>query len=45
MYYEVRGNTDLANKYFLLVHELDKRAIPEWRLNDWILTDRNIKPF
>ena len=45
MYYEVRGNTDLANKYFLLVHELDKRAIPEWRLNDWILTDRNLKPF
>jgi len=44
-YYDVRGNTDLANRYFLMVNELDKRAIPEWRLNEWILTDRNLKPF
>ena len=43
LYYDVRGNTALANKYFLLVNELDRKAIPEWRLNDWILTDRNLK--
>jgi tetratricopeptide (TPR) repeat protein len=45
MYYDVRGNTVLANKYFLLVSDMDKRAIPEWRLNEWILTDRNLKSF
>jgi hypothetical protein len=45
LYYDVRGNTNLANKYFLLVNEMDKRAIPEWRLNEWILTDRNLKSF
>ena len=45
LYYEVRGNSPLANKYFLLVHEMDQRAIPEWRLNKWILTDRELIPF
>jgi tetratricopeptide (TPR) repeat protein len=44
-YYDVRGNENLANKYYLLVFEMNKRAIPEWRLNDWILDDRKIKPF
>jgi tetratricopeptide (TPR) repeat protein len=43
-YYDVRGNTALANRYFLMVNELDKKAIPEWRLNDWILRDRGINP-
>jgi hypothetical protein len=45
LYYEVRGNTALAEKYYLLVYEMNRRAIPEWRLNEWILTDRNLKPF
>jgi len=45
MYYDVRGNTDLANRYFLLVNEMDVRAIPEWRFNEWILVDRELKQF
>jgi len=44
-YYEIRGNTNLAEKYYLQINELNKKAIPEWRLVDWILTDRKIKPF
>ena len=44
-YYEIRGNITLANKYFLMVNDMDKRAIPEWRLNEWIAADRNLKPF
>jgi tetratricopeptide (TPR) repeat protein len=44
-YYDIRGNITTANKYYLLVSETDNRAIPEWRLNDWIMTDRNLKPF
>ena len=43
LYYDVRGNTALANKYYLLVSEMDRRAIPEWRLNEWILIDRELK--
>ena len=45
MYYDIRGNTALANKYFLLVSDMEKRAIPEWRLNEWITADRNLKTF
>jgi predicted Zn-dependent protease len=43
-YYEIRGNTTGANRYFRMVNELDKKAIPEWRLNEWILIDRGIHP-
>jgi tetratricopeptide (TPR) repeat protein len=43
-YYDIRGNTALANKYFLQVGDMEQRAIPEWRLNEWILTDRNLRP-
>jgi tetratricopeptide (TPR) repeat protein len=41
-YYDVRGNANLANRYYLLVQELDAVATIEWRLNEWILTERNI---
>ncbi|MCL2008644.1 MAG: tetratricopeptide repeat protein [Treponema sp.] len=44
-YYDVRGNTTAANRQYLRVHELNVRAIPEWRLNDWILVSRGIRPF
>ena len=39
-YYDVRGNTTLANSKFQMVRESGVRAIPEWRLNEWILADR-----
>jgi len=42
-YYDIRGNSSMANKYYLMVNEIDRRAIPEWRLNEWIITDRNLK--
>jgi len=44
-YYEIRGNASLANKYYLMVNDMDNRNIPEWRLNNWIITDRKLKPF
>jgi len=43
-YYEVRGNSNLANRYFLMVNELNIVAIPEWRLNEWILIDKGMHP-
>ena len=42
-YYDIRGSTAMANKYYIMVNELDKRGIPEWRLNEWIMADRNLK--
>jgi len=43
LYYDVRGNADLANRYFLMVNEMSVRSIPEWRLNEWILAERGLK--
>jgi tetratricopeptide (TPR) repeat protein len=42
-YYDVRGNVALANRYFAQVHELDQRFILEWRLNGWVVEERNLK--
>jgi tetratricopeptide (TPR) repeat protein len=44
-YYDIRGNKILADKYFLQVKELDRKAIPEWRLNEWVIEERNLKAF
>jgi predicted Zn-dependent protease len=44
-YYDIRGNKNLANKYFLQVKDLDRRAIPEWRLNELALEERNLGNF
>ena len=41
-YYDIRGNRTLANRYFMLVQELDAVATVEWRLNEWILAERGI---
>ena len=41
-YYDVRGNVTLANRYYLMVQELDAVATIEWRLNEWILAERNL---
>ena len=43
-YYDVRGNTLLANRYYLLVLDMNMRAIPEWRLLEWIIAERNLRP-
>ena len=42
-YYDIRGNKTLADKYYLMVHELDRAAVPEWRLNNWIIEERGLK--
>ena len=42
-YYDVRGSTTTANKYYMMVNDMGKRAIPEWRLNEWIVAARGIK--
>ena len=44
-YYDIRGNRNLADKYFLLVRELNYKNIPEWRLNEWTLESRNLARF
>jgi tetratricopeptide (TPR) repeat protein len=42
-YYDIRGNKNLADKYFIQVKDMDRKAIPEWRLNEWIIEERNLK--
>ena len=42
-YYDIRDNASLANKYYLMISELDRKAIPEWRLVEWIIAARNLK--
>ncbi|MDR2110658.1 MAG: hypothetical protein LBP32_05060 [Spirochaetaceae bacterium] len=44
-YYDIRGNRILADKYFMQVRELNRRGIPEWRLNEWTVTERNLNVF
>ena len=41
-YYDVRGNRTLADRYYLLVQEIDAAAIVEWKINEWILAERGI---
>ena len=43
-YYDIRGNQNLANKYFMQFREMDRQALPEWRLNEWICMDRGLTP-
>jgi tetratricopeptide (TPR) repeat protein len=43
-YYNVRGNTSLAARYFLQVRELNQRYMIEWRLNEWALERMNAAP-
>jgi len=42
-YYDLRGNKSTANMYYQLVGDTKVQTIPEWRLNEWILTDRDLK--
>jgi tetratricopeptide (TPR) repeat protein len=42
-YYDIRNNTRLANRYFLLVHDLNQTTLLEWHLNEWIITERKLK--
>jgi predicted Zn-dependent protease len=42
-YYDVQGNRILADRYFLRVREMERRAVPEWRLNEIIVEERNLQ--
>ncbi|GHT84880.1 hypothetical protein FACS1894137_08470 [Spirochaetia bacterium] len=42
-YYDVRGNTGLANRYFAQVNEMGQRGGLEWRFNRWVVEERNLK--
>ena len=41
-FYDIRGNTRLANRYYLLIQELDAVGTIEWRLTEWILEERGL---
>jgi tetratricopeptide (TPR) repeat protein len=41
-YYDVRGNRTLANRYYLMVQELNVAASIEWRLNEMILAEQGL---
>jgi tetratricopeptide (TPR) repeat protein len=42
LFFDIRGNTNMANRHFLMVNEMNRMSIPEWRLNRWILDARNL---
>jgi tetratricopeptide (TPR) repeat protein len=44
-YYDIRGSKTLADRYFLQVQELNRRGIPEWRINEWFIEQREINIF
>jgi tetratricopeptide (TPR) repeat protein len=42
-YYDVRGNTALANRYYAQVYQMGQQPIIEWRLNEMVMEERNLK--
>jgi tetratricopeptide (TPR) repeat protein len=44
-YYDVRGNTILANRYYTQVYQMGRQPIIEWRLNEMVMEERNLKAF
>jgi hypothetical protein len=42
-YYDLRGNVNLANRFYTRVWEMDMQMILEWRLNEWIVEERGLK--
>jgi tetratricopeptide (TPR) repeat protein len=41
-YYDIRGNKNLADRYYLMVQEIDAIGLLEWNLNEMILEERGI---
>jgi tetratricopeptide (TPR) repeat protein len=44
-YYDVRGIATLANRYYAQIHQMGQLPIIEWRLNEMIVEERNLKAF
>ncbi|MDR2658871.1 MAG: tetratricopeptide repeat protein [Spirochaetaceae bacterium] len=42
-YYDIKGNNILADKFFTEFHDMRFMDLVEWRLNEWILKQRNIQ--
>ena len=41
-YYDIKGSKTLADRYYLMMQDLDAAACIEWRLNEWILAERGL---
>jgi tetratricopeptide (TPR) repeat protein len=41
-YYDIRGYRNLADRYYLMMQDLDATGIIEWRLNEWVLAERGL---
>jgi len=41
-YYDIRGSVNLANRYYMMVQELDAVASIEWRINEFVLAQRGL---
>ncbi|HCC37794.1 MAG TPA: hypothetical protein DEQ14_09340 [Treponema sp.] len=44
-YYDIRGNKNLADRYFLQTREMNRQTTPEWRLNEWFIEQRGLAAF
>jgi len=44
-YYDIRGNSSLADKFFIQVQELNCRGMIEWKINDWFVKQRKLNIF
>jgi tetratricopeptide (TPR) repeat protein len=42
-YYDLRGSPMLADKFFIEVRDMKRMDMIEWRINEWILEQRNIQ--
>ncbi|MDR2795961.1 MAG: tetratricopeptide repeat protein [Spirochaetaceae bacterium] len=42
-YYDIRGVNLLADKFFMEFRDMKRKDLVEWRLNEWILKERNIQ--
>jgi hypothetical protein len=42
LHYDIRGLPNLANRYFQQFRDTNVMFIPEWRLNEWIMTERKL---
>jgi hypothetical protein len=41
-FYDIRGNTNLANRYYLMMQDLGAVPSIEWRINEWILEEKGL---
>ncbi|MCL2759601.1 MAG: tetratricopeptide repeat protein [Treponema sp.] len=41
-YYDIRGNRAIADRYYLMVQDLDVVGTVEWRLNEMVLTEKGL---